>query len=269
LQDQFGEKISGATAVNFIRYFARYYSDTEKILIQRILTSPFVHVDETKISIQGVDQYVWVFTDGKHVVFKLTETREATIVYEFLADYNGILVSDFYPGYDSVECQQQKCWSHLIGDINDDIWKAPFDTEFAAFVLEVKNLIIPIMEAVQEYGLKKRHLCKFKTQVDEFYEKVIIDSHYKSELALKYQNRFVRYRDSLFTFLEQDDIPWHNNTAERALRHLTVQEKISACFYKSVMPDYLLLLGIRQTCRFQNRSFFKFLLSGSPPLKCC
>src|SRR4030095_10446007 len=72
--------------------------------------------------------------------------------------------------------------------------------------------------------------------------------------------------ESLFTFLEYDGIPWENNTAERALRHLTVQEKISGFFYKSLMPDYLRLLGIRQTCRFQGKSFFKFLFSGETDL---
>ena len=32
--------------------------------------------------------------------------------------------------------------------------------------------------------------------------------------------------------------------------------------YESIMNDYLLLLGIQQTCRFQGKSFFKFLFSG-------
>jgi len=213
-----------------------------------------------------VNQYVWVFTDGKYVVFKLTETREATIAHEFLVDYHGILISDFYPGYDSVKCRQQKCLVHLIRDLNDDLWGAPFDTEFETFILEVSHLIVPIMQAIQKYGLKKRHLCKFQKQVALFYEEVILNHQYHSELALKYQKRFIQYRESLFTFLEYDGIPWENNTAERALRHLTVQEKISGYFYKSLMPDYLRLLGIRQTCRFQGKSFFKFLFSGETDL---
>lgn len=85
--------------------------------MKRIQTSPFVHVDETKINIQGVDQYVWVFTDGNYVVLKLTKTREASIVHEILSNYYGVLISDFYPGYDSVKCKQQKCWVHLLRDI--------------------------------------------------------------------------------------------------------------------------------------------------------
>jgi Transposase IS66 family len=205
--------------------------------------------------------YVWVFTDGTHVVFRMTETREATIVHEFLSSYQGILISDFYPGYDSVKCRQQKCLVHLIRDLNEDLWKSPFDSEFESFILEVKNLLVPMLEAVQKYGLKKRHLQKFSKQIDQFYERVITDRTYHSDLTIKYQSRFKRYRHSLFTFIEQDGIPWNNNMAERAIRHLAVQRKISGFFFKSVAPQYLLMLGITQTCRFQEKSLLKFLMS--------
>jgi hypothetical protein len=80
-------------------------------------------------------------------------------------------------------------------------------------------------------------------------------------LALKYQKRFLRYRESLFTFLKEDNIPWNNNAGERAIRHLAVQRKISGTFFESLAPQYLLLLGIMQTCRFQGKSLLKFLLS--------
>jgi len=178
-----------------------------------------------------------------------------------LSNYTGILVSDFYPGYDSVGCRQQKCWSHLIRDLNDDLWKEPFNEEFETFVLEVKNLIVSILQTVQKYGSKKRHLNKFKKQIERFYKKSIDNRLYKFEVTLTYQKRFQRYRESLFMFLEEDGIPWNNNMAERAIRHLAVQRKISGSFYDSLVSQYLLLLGISQSCRFQKKSFLKFLLS--------
>ena len=66
---------------------------------------------------------------------------------------------------------------------------------------------------------------------------------------------------SLFTFLAQDNIPWENNMAERAIRQLAVQRKISGSFYNRVARQYLVLLAISQTCRFQRKSFLKLLLS--------
>lgn len=109
---------------------------------------------------------------------------------------------------------------------------------------------------------KKRHLQKFRKQIDCFYERVIEDKVYSSELTNKYQHRFQRYRQSLFTFIEHDGIPWNNNMAERAIRHLAIQRKISTFFFKTGATFYLLLLGITQTCRFQGKSLLKFLLSG-------
>src|SRR5262245_5019032 len=122
------------------------------------------------------------------------------------------------------------------------------------------------MEAIQTYGLTKRHLNRFQKQVDIFY-KDVIKKRYRSDLATKYKDRFIRYQDSLFTFLQYDGIPWHNNTAERAIRHLARQRDISGCFHESGARDYLILLGIRQTCRSQGKSFFKFLLSGETDLE--
>lgn len=262
MEEQFNEKVSPTTITEFIKIFAHNYSSTEKIIIQHILGSPFVHVDETPISIRGVDQYVWVFTTEKHVIFKLTKTREANIVHEILSNYDGILISDFYAGYDSIKCKQQKCWVHLIRNLNDDLWQSPFDAEFETFILDIKNLILPIFETIERYGLKSRNLKKYKKDVERFYLKFINDRIYESELVIKYQKRFVRYKDNLFTFLEQDGIPWHNNMAENAIRHFTKQRDISGSFFESFTHSYLTLLGITQTCKFQGKSLLKFLLSG-------
>jgi Transposase IS66 family len=139
---------------------------------------------------------------------------------------------------------------------------SPFDIEYEKFVLGVKTLIIPILQKVDKYGLKKRHLSQFMKEVDKFYNTNILDIDYKSELVLKYQKRFIRYQDSLFTFLEEDGVPWHNNFAERAIRHLAIQRDNSTAWQESPTKNYFILLSIQQTCRFQGKSFFKFLFSG-------
>jgi hypothetical protein len=50
--------------------------------------------------------------------------------------------------------------------------------------------------------------------------------------------------------------------AERALRHLAVQRKISGSFFASGIKKYLILLGVTQTCRFQNKPLLEFLMSN-------
>jgi hypothetical protein len=261
-KEQFNEQMSSTRISYFMKNFAEYYAETEHTITKRLLESPFLHVDETNFSIKGVNWYVWVFTNGDYVLFKLTETRETTIVHQILEKYEGVLISDFYTGYDSIPCKHQKCWVHLIRNLNKDLRENPFDIEYEAFILEIRNLIIPIMETVQKNGLKKAYLHKFSQPIDDFYRNLIDNKHYKSELVSKYQQHFKKYRDSLFAFIRQDGIPWHNNTAENAIRHIAIQRDISkASFHEEPTRNYLVLLGIRQTCRYQNKSFFKFLFS--------
>ena len=151
---------------------------------------------------------------------------------------------------------------HLIRDLNDELWKNPFNTELEEFVAAFKDLISPIMDDVSKYGLKKRNLAKHERAVDRFYNSTILGREFKGEVVRTFQKRLLRYRDSLFTFLKEDGIPWNNNMAERAIRHLAVQRKISGSFFKRTAEHYLTLLGIGQTCRFQDKSFLGFLLSG-------
>src|SRR5947209_11072268 len=103
----------------------------------------------------------------------MTETRDADIVREVLDAYQGVLISDFYPGYDGVPCRQQKCWVHLIRDLNDDLRKHPSDREYEMFVMQIRDLLAPIIGAVRQYGLKRRHLRKFHGAVSRFYARWI------------------------------------------------------------------------------------------------
>lgn len=147
--------------------------------------------------------------------------------------------------------------------MNDDLWKNPFDEEFERFVVAVRDLLAPILEDVHRFGLKARHLRKHQSRVDRFYREMITGQASVGDTTARYRKRFERYKESLFSFIEDDGIPWHNNVAERALRHLAVQRKISGAFGEKGAVQYLRLLGIAQTCRFQRKSFLGFLLSKS------
>jgi hypothetical protein len=260
MQEMFNEQVSQGTISTTFSYFAAYYKNTAKILLSEILNSPFIHVDETIVNVKGYDNYVWILTNGKNVFFKLTDTRESAMIKELLRKYEGILISDFYTGYDALQCRQQKCWVHLIRDLNEDLRKNPFNSEYEKFVLQVKELMLPIFETIDKKKKKKRHLNKFIQKVDSFYEP-ITNSQYKSAITQKYQNRFLKYRNKLFLFLHYDNVPWNNNMAERGLRQIAVQRKISTHFREGI-DDYLLLLGIMQTCRFSEQPFLEFLISG-------
>jgi hypothetical protein len=117
----------------------------------------------------------------------------------------------------------------------------------------------------EKFGLKRWHLSKFSKSVDRFYRENIDKAPSHCELIARYQKRFQRYRDSLFTFLELDGTPWHNNTAENVIRHLAVQRKISGTFFKKVAPQAAILILIFNRFGLPAASHGCYAIRRSPP----
>jgi predicted flap endonuclease-1-like 5' DNA nuclease len=241
---------------------ANFYMDTYNTLLDRILSGGLIHADETKANIKGKDAYVWVFTNMEEVVYVYTETREGNFLTELLKGFKGVLVSDFYAAYDSINCPQQKCLIHLMRDLNDDMFKQPFNEELKELLKEFAILLRPMIETVDRFGLKSRNLRKHKIFVDRFYQKLSKCS-YQSEIVLKYKKRFEKFSNKLFTFLDYDAIPWNNNNAEHAVKSFVkLRNIIGGTSTEKGVRDYLTLLSICETCKYKSVNFLNFLRSG-------
>ncbi len=220
-----------------------------------------MHADETEVSIQGIKSYVWVFTSLEEVLYVYSPTREGDILDEILQGFKGVLVSDYYGAYDSVPCLQQKCLIHLIRDMNDDLFKNQFDEDYRQMVHNFECLIKSIITTIDKYGLKKLHLQKHNRDVARFYDS-LFSYEYKSSIAIKYQWRFRKYQDRLFTFLDHNDIPWNNNNAEHAIKGFAAYRNITdGQFTENGIKQYLTLFSIYQTCRYKGVDFLRFMLS--------
>jgi Transposase IS66 family len=85
---------------------AEIYKGTYEGILKKIVHGNLIHADETKVSIEGEDAFVWVFTNMEEVAYLYTETREGDFLQELLRDFKGVLVSDFYAAYDAINCAQ-------------------------------------------------------------------------------------------------------------------------------------------------------------------
>ena len=225
-----------------------------------------VSIDETPLKMKNEDAYAWVFTNNKEVVSFYRPTREADFLKEFLKDYHGILVSDFYAAYDSIKCIQQKCLIHLLRDLNDDLLQNPFDEEFKTITHGFSIVLQRIVATIDKYGLKKRHLNKHKKEAESFF-RVLARSMFRSEIASQYRDRFLKNRNTLFEFLNHDNVSWNNNNAERAIKLLATHTNKGLKLFTAVrMEEYLRIMSIYQTCVYNNISFLRFLLSGERDL---
>ena len=171
-------------------------------------------------------------------------------------------MSDFYAAYDGLPCKQQRCLIHLIRDLNDDVRKQPFNDEMREIAHAFGALLRPIIEAIDRFGLKARHLRKHKQAVARFYSS-LSERNYHTEVAIAYRKRFERHGDRLFTFLDHDGVPWNNNNAEHAIKAFArLRNAIGPKSTPTGLSDYLVLLSISETCKYKGLSFLSFLRSG-------
>jgi hypothetical protein len=204
---------------------ARRYRATCRRILDRILKGGLIHADETHANLKNGKGNVWVLANLEDVLYMYRPNREAAFLQDLLKDFKGVLVSDFYSGYDSLPCAQQKCLVHLIRDINDDLKCNPYDDEFKGLAAEFAKLLRSIVDTIDKHGLKKRHLYKHKAEVARFFRD-LASRNYRSELADDYQKRFAKNEGKLFTFLDHDGIPWNNNPAEHAAKAFATDSSI-------------------------------------------
>ena len=188
-------------------YIADRYQSLYSEILRSILAGPVIHADETQVRLRKQEGYVWVLTSLDKAYYFFKPSREGSFLREMLSNFSGVLVSDFFTAYDSLKCNQQKCLVHLVRDIDDDLLRHPLDTELKDMAQQFGELLRTIIDTVGRYGLRRRHLHKHRRSVEKFVDKVAAAT-YSSPFATKYQNRFGKYSQKLFTFLEYDGIPW-------------------------------------------------------------
>jgi hypothetical protein len=245
---------------------AAYYARTAQQQLQALLSGNLLHIDETEVTLDAGKGYVWVFTNLEDVMYLYRPNREADFLHKMLASFRGVLVSDFYAGYDSLPCPQQKCLIHLMRDMNQDLLANPFDEELRSVTRPFGTLLRTVITTVDEHGLKWRHLQKHAGEVAAYFDH-LSGQTFGSEAAQALQARLLKCREKLFTFIEHDGVPWNNNNAENAVKRFAYYREVAPQpIREEPLKQYLVLLGLYQSCRYKGVSFLRFLMSGERDL---
>ena len=230
----------------------------------QMLDGPVLYVDETQVKLRGMKGYVWVFAGTQHVCYEYRESRESSFLHERLRDFAGVLVSDFFTGYDSLPIPQQKCLIHLIRDMNADLRAAPFDDEFRELVQRFAVWLQGVTQTVDLYGLKRRHLQKHKRAGCSLFD-TISQQNFTSSTAQKYQSRIAKYGDRLLTFMDFDGVSWNNNAAEHAIKTFARFRRFADGRFTEVSVGELLsIMSVLQTLELQNIAVLPYLRGLGP-----
>jgi len=72
----------------------------------------------------------------------------------------------------------------------------------------------------------------------------------------------------MFTFLDYDGVPWHNNYAEHAIKRFAKYRRLFDGLYtEESLNEYLILASVLTTCEFNNINRLEFLLSQEKSLE--
>ena len=265
LNELFSLKLSGASIYGYKEDVAKYYRPIYSQLITKIVESNVIYIDETPFKLEEGTVYGWVLSNGYDVVTLFRENRSSEFLIELLANFNGVIVCDFYSGYDRLNCKKQRCLIHLIRDMNYLLLRYSHDS---ALRLITSNFTELLSEIVQDIELKaksrKWYLNKFKKKIS-YCKSVIGHVDCDNVEAARLQNRILKYWEELFEFVNHNDIHWNNTIAEHAIK-LIAAHRNKNLKYLSIkkIEDYMTILTIYQNCEMKEKSFLRFLLSQKP-----
>jgi len=191
--------------------------------IQLIRASPFVHADETGMSVDGKNYYLWVFTNGTTTIFTITKTRSKKTINEILGEnYPGIIICDGWSAYSNYTPNIQRCWAHVLREAKYLAKDFPL---FKIFYERLCKMFAQI-KILLEQPIKKRktfYNLLFK-QLNQIVDCMESHKEYK-KLATKIKNGGKYW----FTCLLHPNIQPTNNLAEQTIREPIIRRKIFGC----------------------------------------
>ena len=187
---------------------------------QEALESAVLHADETGWRVNGKTYWLWCFATQDLSFFLIDRSRGSPALMKFFTqEFAGTLVSDFWGAYNAVACaKRQKCLVHLLRDLEHvEKYKSPSE-HWAPFAKKLRRLIADAIRlwrrsdrlAPEAYASRRRCITKRLQR--------LIDTPWEDPQSKRLIKRFRRHQDELFTFLDQPNVPFDNNLAERAIR---------------------------------------------------
>jgi transposase len=192
-----------------------------------IRASPVVCADETGLREDGTNGYLWGFSTPRERYF-VRGGRSKAVVDEVLGPaFAGVLVTDFYAAYDHYAGPHQRCWAHLLRDIDALVDKPPADPALAAWATQVHGIYerarrVASPDAAARVRAQRRCEADLLALCQPYVE--------GAAPAVPHAvlcRRIAKYLPELFTFVGDPAVPSTNNAAERSVRPVVIQRKIS------------------------------------------
>ena len=268
LKHRFGLRVSVGQLVALVAGVAKRGKALVEELKRQIRGSPVVNGDETGWREDGRNGYVWSFSTDRLRYFVYHKSRAGSVVKEVLGEeFEGVVVSDFYGGYNVHLGLHQRCWVHLLRDIHELKEKHKKDQSLSKWAAKVKALYERAkgylgpsrkLGAVEQQGERVRRQREYEQELLKVCRPHLRKKRVQSRLC----ERIERFLPELFVFVADPRVPSDNNAAERSVREVVVSRKISGGTRSaSGSETKSILASLFGTWRLQGRDFYQCCLS--------
>ncbi len=221
-------KVSEGVVQMWYRLQAILFTWYEQIQ-QEALNSAVLFADETSWRVMGKTYWLWCFATQDATYYLIDRSRGSPALMKFfIQEFDGTLVSDFWGAYNAVVCAfRQKCLAHLFRELeHTEKYKSP-GKDWPDFAKKLRRLLgdaIRLWRRQEELSAET-----YASRRDRIHGRLaeLIDTPWKDANAKRLIKRFRRHRDELFTFLDQEGVPFDNNHAERTIRPAVIIRKNS------------------------------------------
>lgn len=158
IEGQYNLKISTGILSEMVSRCGNKFKSEYQALKINLKNTSHLHADETGWRNGGNNEWLWSFSNENTSVYVIEPSRGQKVVQSVLGDsYGGILISDFYAGYNKISCRKQKCWTHLLRELHVLKEKHPDDREVLYFSLRLKRFFERANELKKKIFRKRRY----------------------------------------------------------------------------------------------------------------
>jgi transposase len=246
LSDVYGCEISPATLIRAENECFEGLEDFENMIKDALLQSPVIHSDETGVKICGMRNWLHVACTAKMTYYFAHQKRgsEAMDDMGILPNYDGVIVHDFWKAYYKYLCNHGLCDAHLIRELIfiSENYEQEWSGQMTDLLITIKGCVDETRETsdsltprqIKDFEMMYEYITKMG--LEENPPPLDLDSKPKKRGRKKQTkpknllDRFVGYKGDILRFMHDFEVPFDNNLAERDVRMMKVQQKISGTF---------------------------------------
>jgi transposase len=244
LADLFGAQVSLGTLVRWVRQAAQTLERVEEQIKAALRRAPVLHSDETGVRQAGRLAWAHVTTTAHLTHFAIHPKRgsEATETIGILPRFTGVSVHDGWAPYRvNTRCRHALCNIHHLRELTflEEQYQQTWAKDLKALLLEMKAAteqarahgVTRLSPAVRQFFIARYEaLLSAGLAANPPPERSRRRGRTKQSPTRNLLERLWLGQDAVLAFLDDLTIPFDNNQAERDLRMLKVQQKISGAF---------------------------------------